>query len=278
MLNNINCAAITYDAAAYENTESLVLMLCKECAAGVAKINLPESLEAAVNAFLAKYPDFYEVETVNTVALMHEGKLLQLTVVGCGEGKECTPANFRKAAGAAARSLQKQKATTAIVAVPLLLKSTRAHYLQAIAEGLYLGAYKFTECKGESKPATECNIQITSAVENAEEVLAQAEAIAQGVTLTRNLVNRPGNWVNPVVMAEEAQKVAEAYNLEIEVLDEKEMAAKGMNAILAVGQGSKNPPRMITLKYNGAGDAPYTAFVGKKKNTTEHYLYVQTIS
>ena len=82
-------------------------------------------------------------------------------------------------------------------------------------------------------------------------------------TVLPNLVNRPGNWVNPVVMAEEAQKVAEAYNLEIEVLDEKAMAAKGMNAILAVGQGSKNPPRMITLKYNGAGDAPYTAFVGK---------------
>ena len=248
MLNNINCAAITYDAAAYENTESLVLMLCKECAAGVAKINLPESLEAAVNAFLAKYPDFYEVETVNTVALMHEGKLLQLTVVGCGEGKDCTPANFRKAAGAAVRAIQKQKATTAIVAVPLLLKATRAHYLQAIAEGLYLGAYKFTECKGESKPATECNIQITSAVENAEEVLAQAEAIAQGVTLTRNLVNRPGNWVNPVVMAEEAQKVAEAYNLEIEVLDRTALILK-IFALRAKTYEAKLQVEIASLKY-----------------------------
>ena len=263
MINNIKCAVVEHNAADYTEVESIVLMLCKECSAGVAKINLPESLEAAVNALLAKYPDFHEVEAVNTVALMNDGKLLQITVVGCGEGKECTPANFRKAAGAAVRAIQKQKATTAIVAVPLLLKATRAHYLQAIAEGLYLGAYKFTECKGETKPATECKLQITSAVENGEAVLAQAEAIAQGVTLTRNLVNRPGNWVNPVVMAEEAQKVAEAWNLEIEVLDEKAMAEKGMNAILAVGQGSKNPPRMITLKYNGAGDAPYTAFVGK---------------
>ena len=263
MINNIECAVVEHSTAAYTEVESIVLLLCKECAAGVPKINLPESLEAAVNALLAKYPDFHEVETVNTVALMSEGKLVQLTIVGCGEGKECTPANFRKASGVAVRAIQKQKATAAIVAVPLLLKSTRAHYLQAIAEGLYLGAYKFTECKGEVKPATECKLQITSAVENGEAVLAQAEAIAQGVTLTRNLVNRPGNWVNPVVMAEEAQKVAEAFNLEIEVLDEKAMAEKGMNAILAVGQGSKNPSRMITLKYNGAGDAPYTAFVGK---------------
>lgn len=36
-----------------------------------------------------------------------------------------------------------------------------------------------------------------------------------------------------------------------------------MEAILAVGRGSENPPRMIALQYNGAGDAPYTAFVGK---------------
>lgn len=263
MINNIECAVVEHQQAAYENVESLVLLLCKECVAGVDKINLPTSLQTAVKAFIAKYPDFYEVEMVHSLGVMHQDKLLQLTIVGCGEGKECTPANFRKAAGAAVRVLQKQKATTAIVAVPLLLNPTRAHYLQAIAEGLYLGAYTFNECKGENKPATLCKLQITSAVENGGAVLAQAEAIAQGVTLTRNLVNRPGNWVNPVVMAEEARKVAEAYGLEIEVLDEKDMVAKGMNAILAVGQGSKNPPRMITLKYNGAGDAPYTAFVGK---------------
>lgn len=263
MINNIKCTAVDFQAAGYESVESIVLLLCKECAAGIGKINLPEGIHDAVKAFVEKYPDFYEVESVHGLALLQGDKLQQLTIVGCGEGKECTPTNFRKAAGAAVRALQNQKATTAIVAVPLLLKAARAHYLQAIAEGLYLGAYTFTECKGEVKPKTDCNIQITSAVANGEEVLAQAEAIAQGVSLTRNLVNRPGNWVNPAVMAEEARKVAEACNLEIEVLDEKALAAKGMNAILAVGQGSKNHPRMITLKYNGAGAAPYTAFVGK---------------
>ena len=263
MLNNIECTAVDFQTVEYEAAESIVALLCKECVAGIDKINLPEELQAAVKALINRYPDFYEVESVHELALFQGDKLVQLTIVGCGEGKECTPANFRKAAGAAVRTLQKQKATTAIVAVPLLLKATRAHYLQAIAEGLYLGAYSFTECKGESKSATSCTVQITSAVENGSQVLAQAEAIAQGVTLTRNLVNRPGNWVNPAVMAEEARKVAEAYNLEIEVLDEETLAAKGMNAILAVGQGSKNPPRLITLKYNGAGDAPYTAFVGK---------------
>ena len=50
MINNIECAVVEHNAAAYTEVESIVLMLCKECAAGVPKINLPESLEAAVNA------------------------------------------------------------------------------------------------------------------------------------------------------------------------------------------------------------------------------------
>lgn len=36
-----------------------------------------------------------------------------------------------------------------------------------------------------------------------------------------------------------------------------------MHALLAVGQGSHNPPCLVALRYNGNGDAPYTAFVGK---------------
>ena len=63
-------------------------------------------------------------------------------------------------------------------------------------------------------------------------------------------------------MAAKAAQVAEELNLELEILDEEAMAAKGMHALLAVGQGSDVPSRLITLKYNGAEDAPYVAYVG----------------
>ncbi len=263
VINNITCTAVDFAVADYTNADAVALFLCKECVAGVGKLNLPPDLETAVLAYLLKYPDFCEAGSVHSLALMSGGKLKQILLVGCGEGKECTPNNFRKAAGNAVRVLQKQKIKNAVLAVPLLLKATRAHYLQALLEGLYLGAYKFTECKGKSEIAETCNIAVTNAITDSEVVVRQAEIVAQAVTLTRNLVNRPGNVVNPEVMAQEAIKVAEANNLEIEVLGVEEMSALGMNALLAVGQGSVNTPRLITMKYNGAGDAPYTAFVGK---------------
>ncbi len=263
IINNVTCTAVDFAATDYNKAEAIAVFLCKECAAGIGKLNLPAAVETAVLAYLLKYPEFHEVGAVNNLALMNGGKLMQLFIVGCGAGKDCTPNNFRKAAGNAVRAMRKQKITNAVVAVPLLLKATRAHYLQAILEGLYLGAYTFTECKGEAKPVETLSIAVTSAVENSEAVVKNVEAIAAGVTLTRNLANRPGNVVNPEVMAEEARKVAAEYNLEIEVLDVEAMSTLGMNALLAVGQGSANAPRLIAMKYNGAGDAPYTAFVGK---------------
>ncbi len=263
IINNITCTAVDFTAVDYSKAEAIAVFLCKECAASVGKLNLPADVETAVLAYLLKYPEFHEIGSVHNLALMSGGKLVQLIIVGCGEGKECTPTNFRKAAGNAVRALRKQKNVNAVIAVPLLLKATRAHYLQALIEGLYLGAYTFTECKSESQAVETCKIAVTSAVENGEAVVAQAEAVAAGVTLARNLDNRPGNVVNPEVMAEEARKVAEEFSLEVEILDEAAMRDLGMNALLAVGQGSANAPRLICLKYNGAGTAPYTAFVGK---------------
>ena len=69
--------------------------------------------------------------------------------------------------------------------------------------------------------------------------------------------------LTPLDMAKAAQLTAEKCGMECEILDAAQMQAKNMNAVLAVGQGSVNPPYMAVLKYNGGGNAPYTAFVGK---------------
>src|SRR5690554_7738517 len=52
--------------------------------------------------------------------------------------------------------------------------------------------------------------------------------------------------------------------IKTEVLDEKQMEKMGMNTILAVGKGSKQPPRLIVMEYRGgkAKDKPYV-LVGK---------------
>ncbi|MDY5045703.1 leucyl aminopeptidase [Phascolarctobacterium sp.] len=263
MLNGFKIVALPVAATAYKNVDGIALFLCKECAAALGKLCLPEQVQAAVEAYADKHEDMFAIGTISELVIPQGEGLLTVVVAGCGVGAECKPVAFRKAAGEAARALHQAKVTQAVVAAPILTNAKRGAYLEAVVEGLYLGAYTFTEFKSEAKAAPECTVTLCSAIPEAEALVAKAQVSAEAVCFTRDLVNRPGNVVNPEVMANAASKLAEELPLEVEVLDEVQMAERKMGAILAVGQGSANPPRMITLKYNGADAAPYVAYVGK---------------
>ena len=263
MLNGFKIVAVPVAATAYKNVDGIALFLCKECAAALGKLCLTEQVQAAVEAYADKHEDMFAIGTISELVIPQGEGLLTVVVAGCGVGAECKPVAFRKAAGEAARALHQAKVTQAVVAAPILTNAKRGAYLEAVVEGLYLGAYTFTEFKSEAKAAPECTVTLCSAIPEAEALVAKAQVSAEAVCFTRDLVNRPGNVVNPEVMANAASKLAEELPLEVEVLDEVQMAERKMGAILAVGQGSANPPRMITLKYNGADAAPYVAYVGK---------------
>ncbi len=250
--------------AVYENADSIAIFLCKECVQGLGKLHLPKAVENAVTMYLAAHENIFDVGELSSLVLPIEEKLLNIFIVGCGEGKNCKPNNFRKAAGTLARALHKAKAVNAVIAASILTNPERTANVQAIAEGLYLGAYTFNKFKSDAKTAALCNVVIMSAVNEAETLIQTAEVEAEAVCFARDLVNNPGNVVTPQTFAENALKMAKELPLEVDILDEALLEANGMNAILAVGQGSKNRPQMIILKYNGAEEnAPYTAFVGK---------------
>jgi leucyl aminopeptidase len=87
------------------------------------------------------------------------------------------------------------------------------------------------------------------------------------VFLTRDLVSEPANVIYPETLAAEAGRLAE-LGVDVEILDEHKMRKLGMNALLAVGQGSARPPRVVVMQWNGANDSggPRSqplAFVGK---------------
>lgn len=264
MLNDFALYAAPVAAAAYAEADSIVIFLCKECLPSLAKLQLSETLVQAVSAYAARYPELFEAGKISQLVLpAGEAKLLTVLLAGCGEGRDCKPDNFRKAAGAAARALRAAHSEQAVLAAPILLHAEKEHYLQALAEGFFLGAYHFDKYKSDAKQAPLCSVQLLSAVEGAAALVRKAEISAAAVCFARDLVNEPGNVVTPQVLAEQALTLAKELPLTVEVLDEDMLAALGMNAILAVGQGSSEPPRLVVVKYHGAGDAPYTAYVGK---------------
>ncbi len=263
MLNNIVCESSVINTQIYSEKDAIVLFLCKECVPSIQKLQLPKNVAVTIEAYLQGAGDIFTAGEVRTLTTVEGTRLVKIFLVGCGAGKECKPNNFRIAAGEAIRELRDLKVKTAVVAAPILLNAQRAHYLQALAEGLFLGAYTFTKYKSDAKPGEQIKLEICSTIPTAATVISQAEIISSAVSMSRNLVNEPGNVVYPESMAAKASEIAAELGLNIEILDEAAMEEQQMEALLAVGRGSARGSRLVTLTYQGAGDAPYTAFVGK---------------
>jgi leucyl aminopeptidase len=95
--------------------------------------------------------------------------------------------------------------------------------------------------------------------------LTQAEGFALGFEKAKQLGDLPPNICNPAYLAQDAVSIADRHdNVELEVLEEDDMAGLGMDALLAVSRGSANPAKLIILKYTGsAEDERPVVLVGK---------------
>ena len=90
------------------------------------------------------------------------------------------------------------------------------------------------------------------------------DALLQGLDLTRTLVTEPANIIYPESFVARVTEALKGTGVEIEVLDEKKMAALGMGALLGVAQGSVRPPRLLVMRWNGGkSGAKPVALVGK---------------
>ncbi len=120
-----------------------------------------------------------------------------------------------------------------------------------------------TKLGRKQKPTLE-QIVLVGAGEGAKKAWADYAAMLDGLDLTRMLVTEPANVVYPESFVERVRAALGGTGVEIEQLDEKQMAKLGMNALLGVGRGSVRPPRLLVMRWNGGtpGAKPI-ALVGK---------------
>ncbi|MEU6743599.1 leucyl aminopeptidase [Streptosporangium sandarakinum] len=183
-----------------------------------------------------------------------------LVVAGLGDAPEGDhdPEALRRAAGAATRAL----AGTARAA--LALPAADAGRTGAVALGALLGAYSFDRYRtGDAPAAPVGELTVLSRAEGAQAAIDRAVTVAESVSLVRDLVNTPPSDLWPARFAEIAQETGSQAGLSVEVLDEKELKEAGFGGIVAVGQGSANPPRLVRLAYSHPEATKRVAFVGK---------------
>lgn len=131
-----------------------------------------------------------------------------------------------------------------------------------ISYGLALRSYEFNAHKtNETKAIQGATVMAT----NPEKVAAEAApmaALSEGVFFTRDLVNEPSNILTTTDFAARLAAMQE-LGLEVEILEEEELAKLGMRTLLAVGQGSTSPSKVVVMRWNGGGDEAPFALVGK---------------
>ena len=92
--------------------------------------------------------------------------------------------------------------------------------------------------------------------------MTAACGLAEAVCQTRDLVSEPPNVLTPKAFADICAQLTE-LGIEVEVLGREELTALGMRALLAVAQGSVEPPYVVVMRWQGGGDERPLALVGK---------------
>jgi leucyl aminopeptidase len=195
-----------------------------------------------------------------------------VVAVGLGDepsGSAPEPEKLRRGTGAAVRALA--GSATVALALPLPDDADAPGVLRAILEGALLGSYKFAgyktkPAKNRRDPVAALQIHVPDASDAAAAAeLTRAEIVGRVVRLTRDWVNQPGNELRPPQFADAVAAAAEGTGLEVEVLDFDQLKAGGYGGIVAVGQGSEAPPRLVKLTYTpqGVADPKKVALVGK---------------
>ncbi|MBV7378413.1 leucyl aminopeptidase [Maritimibacter dapengensis] len=136
--------------------------------------------------------------------------------------------------------------------------------LDQLALALVLRSYAFLAHKTGDAAKTEVGA-VTVMVNQPDAwspMVDEVMAVAEGVTLTRDLVNEPSNVLTTTEFAERAVAL-KALGVKVEVLEEPELEKLGMHALLGVGQGSESPSKVVVMEWSGGGDEAPLALVGK---------------
>lgn len=204
--------------------------------------------------------------------LLHTDGLIdpdRILVLGLGKQADFGTTAIRKASGAAVRFLQSRgikRIATIVHGAGIGGIDVRAAS-QSLVEGSIIGAYDSGLYKTsndrkqiESLTIVECDASKIPDIEIGAEIGC---ITADSVNNARTLGNEPACIMTPEYLAEYIKPLAGYPGMEYEELDVYRMRELGMNAIISVGQGSSNPPRLITLRYTVDGSRPTIAFVGK---------------
>lgn len=194
-----------------------------------------------------------------------EAKFRHLLIVGLGKKEDFKTDYLRRAAGSAVRyaSSIKEKEFAMHLPTKFVGRPELLAMVQAMAEGAILSSYKFHEYKTKKDELFVVEKARIVSEEDVEDAISLGAIFAQAQNYSRHLDEQPANVATPQMVAKEAGRLAKESGLSITLIGQERLKKLGMEAILAVSQGSTNGPILIELEYNKGRRCPLYCIVGK---------------
>ncbi|SIT40270.1 aminopeptidase A, a cyteinylglycinase [Paraburkholderia piptadeniae] len=219
-------------------------------------------IDAATKGLLTRIVKAGDMDgKIGSTVFLHEVQGIgasRVLLVGLGKQDAFTQKAYGDAVRAAWRAILGTKVaqvTFTLAQAPVKERSSDWAVRAAIVALREL-TYKFTQMKSKPDNGSRALKRIVFSVDGADEKLAkvaakQGVALANGMDLTKDLGNLPGNVCTPTYLANAAKKLAKDWKLKVEVLGQKQLEALKMGSLLSVTKGSIEPAQFIVLQYQG---------------------------
>jgi len=187
---------------------------------------------------------------VTVVPTNNKTNAKRILLAGIGKKEKITNDTIRFVSGKIAQKASELKLKEfSIITPPSILAEPIAS--TQIIEGCKLTLNKFDKFKSKKEGCVPDLTIFVSQSNKISKALKNSEIISEGVIFARNIANLPPNECTPTTLATFAKNIAKKKKMKCIVFSQNELKKKGFGGITAVGQGSKNEPKLIVLEYRG---------------------------
>jgi len=197
-----------------------------------------------------------------------EIKAERVILLGLGKLDKIDLEVLRTVAGKAVKKCIKKNLSQVLIAVPSekRIKIDMSRMLTALMEGSFLGNHIYDKYKKEKKQKALKSVNFLVEPDTAKAFRAlpsKVKTVCTGTILAREWVNAPPNDKRPEQFARSIATPARKANLKVNILTEKDLKQKKFGAMLAVAQGSRSKPCMVSLEYKPKNFKTTVVLVGK---------------
>lgn len=213
------------------------------------KVKINDNIDDDLNKLIQEGLIKKEVGSVNKVYTLDKIKNKIIYLVSLGKKEEFSYQTLNKAV----RNININLGEKLIIMVDSFIGNLNYNeVVKRLLLTLDYYDYRYDECKSKKD-----NRQLEVAFISDNDINAIVDEyyeVANAINNTRDLVNKPYNYLNANDLASYAKDLVASLNndkVKIKVLEKAEIEALGMGAFLGVNKGSQEAPKLIHITYQG---------------------------